>query len=197
MTTKFTASQTVEIAVPQQPIPIQHYLRQPQRLVYALVDPSRVQPLAEDIFRLKMRPLNFMSLSIQPTVDMTVWAESNGKIYLQSIGCEILGIEYVNQRFDLNLKGHLSPHQVHTGTRLQGRADLEVQVELPPPFSFTPKPILETTGNSLLKSVLLTIKQRLLNQLIADYRRWVILQTKEQSLSIDDESSELPILNIE
>ncbi|MDZ8054333.1 MAG: DUF1997 domain-containing protein [Aulosira sp. ZfuVER01] len=195
MTTRFTASQSVEIAVPKQPIPIHHYLRQPQRLVHALVDTNRIQQLSEEVFRLKMRPLSFLSVTVQPTVDMRVWAESHGTIYLRSVGCEILGIEYINQRFALNLKGYLSPSQISTGTRLQGKADLEVQVELPPPFSFTPKPILEATGNGLLKSVLLTVKQRLLHQLLADYRRWVIVQTKEQGLN--DDSPELPILNIE
>ncbi|WGV26421.1 DUF1997 domain-containing protein [Halotia branconii] len=195
MATKFTASQSVEITVPQQPIPIQHYLRQPQRLVNTLVDSRRIQQLSKEVFRLKMRPLTFMSLSLQPTVDMKVWAESNGTIFLRSVGCEILGFEYVNQRFALNLQGHLSPYQFNTGTRLQGKADLEVQVELPLPFSLTPKPLLEATGNGLLKSVLLTIKQRLLHQLLADYRHWVISQTKEKAL--DDENGELPIFNIE
>jgi hypothetical protein len=195
MATRFTASLSVEMAVPKQPIPIQHYLRQPQRLVHALVDNSRIQQLSEEVFRLKMRPLSFMSVSLQPTVDMRVWAEANGNIYLRSVGCEILGIEYINQRFDLNLKGYLSPSQLSTGTCLQGKADLEVKVELPPPFSFTPKPILEATGNGLLKSVLLTVKQRLQHQLLADYRRWVITQTQEQALI--DGSGELPILNIE
>ncbi|MBH8562450.1 DUF1997 domain-containing protein [Nostoc sp. CENA67] len=195
MATKFTASQSVEIAVPQQPIPIQHYLRQPQRLVNALVDSSRIQQLSEEVFRLKMRPLAFMSVSIQPTVDMRVWAESNGIIYLRSLSCEIVGLEYINQRFTLNLQGHLSPYQRSTGTRLQGKADLEVQVDLPPPFSLTPKPILEATGNGLLKSVLVTVKQRLLHQLLADYRNWVILQTKQKALG--DNSADLPIFNIE
>lgn len=191
MVTNFTASLSVEIAVPEQPIPIGHYLRQPKRLVNALVDPTRIQQLSEEIFRLKMRPLTFMTLSIQPTVDMRVWACSNGTICLQSVGCEILGFEYVNQRFNLNLSGCLYPVQLETGTQLRGQADLKVQVDLPPPFSFTPKPILEATGNSLLKSVLLTIKQRLLNQLLEDYYRWVKLQTKET----EDGNIDLPILN--
>ncbi|BAY64410.1 hypothetical protein NIES22_45080 [Calothrix brevissima NIES-22] len=195
MTTQFTASQSVEIVVPKQPIPIQHYLRQPQRLVYALVDNNRIQQISEEVFRLKMRPLSFMSLSIQPTVDMRVWADSQGTLYLRSVGCEILGVDYINQRFALNLKGYLSPLQHNTETYLQGKADLAVQVELPPPFCFTPKPILEATGNGLLKSVLLTVKQRLLHQLLADYRRWVSVQTKEQGLS--DRTGELPILNPE
>lgn len=194
MATKFTASQSVEIAVPEQPIPIQHYLRQPQRLVNALVDRRRVQQLSEEVFRLKMRPLTFMSLSIQPTVDMRVWAESNGKIYLRSLGCEILGFEYINQRFALNLQGHLAPYQHSNGTYLQGKADLEVQVDFPPPFSFTPTPILEATGNGLLKSVLLTVKQRLLHQLLVDYRQWVVSQAPEKALA---DNTELPMFNIE
>lgn len=195
MTTKFTSSLSVEISVPEHSIPIQHYLRQPHRLVNALVDPSRIQQLSPEIFRLKMRPVSFLSLSIQPTVDMRVWAEANGTVYLQSMGCEILGVEYVNQRFNLNLKGYLSPQDFNTGTRLTGKSDLEVQIDLPTPLSFTPKPILEAAGNGLLKSVLLTIKQRLLHQLLADYHNWVILQTKEQLLNSEITEAPLPILN--
>lgn len=179
MHSRFTASQTVEIAVPEEPIPIQHYFRQPQRLVNALVDPSRIEQLSEELFRLKMRPLAFMTLSLQPTVDLKVWAESNGTIHLQSVGCEIRGVDYINQRFALNLKGYLSPCLLNGGTYLKGLADLEVKVELPPPFSLTPTPILEAAGNGLLKSVLLTIKQRLLYQLLADYRRWVSDKNEE------------------
>lgn len=183
MHTRFTASQSVEIAVPQQLTFIQHYLRQPQRLVNALVDPSRIEQLSEECFRLKMRPLAFLTLSIQPTVDLKVWAEANGTIHLQSTGCEIRGIEYINQRFDLNLKGHLSPDQINNES-LIGQADLEVQVELPLPFSLTPTPILEAAGNSLLKSVLLTIKQRLQHHLLADYQRW-----SDQNTEIGSEPS--------
>ena len=68
MVTKFIASQSVEISVPQQSIPIQHYLRQPQRLVNALADNTRIQQLSEEVFRLKMRPLSlFDELSVLAT----------------------------------------------------------------------------------------------------------------------------------
>jgi hypothetical protein len=188
MHTSFSASQSVELAVPELSIPIQHYLRQPPRLIKALVDPSRVEQIDAECFRLKMRPLSFLTLSIQPTVDMRVWAISNGTIYLQSIGCEIRGIEYVNQRFNLNLFGQLAPRQVDRTTHLQGYADLQVQVELPPPLWLTPKPILETTGNGLLRSVLLTIKQRLMHQLLSDYRAWVAAQEAQADLVVDPSS---------
>ncbi len=184
MVTKFTAFESVEISVPKYSIPIQHYLRQPQRLVNTLADHTRIEQLSEEVFRLKMRPLSFMSLSIQPTVDMRVWADTSGTIYLRSLRCEILGFEYINQRFDLNLKGYLSPIQLNNGTYLQGQADLEVLVDIPQPFSLTPKSILEATGNGLLKSVLLTIKQRLLHHLLTDYYHWCYQTTKELPLSV-------------
>ena len=188
---RFNASQSVEIAVPEERVPVQHYLRQPRRLVNALVDRSRTEQLSDECFRLKMRPLEFMMLSIQPTVDMRVWAQSDGTINLESVACEIRGVGYINDRFALNLKGQLSPHQSGGTTYLKGKADLEVGVEMPPLFWLTPKPILEATGNSLLKSVLLTIKQRLMHQLLLDYRRWA---GNETEVFVSDRP---PILSVE
>ncbi|NJN85012.1 MAG: DUF1997 domain-containing protein [Leptolyngbyaceae cyanobacterium SL_7_1] len=181
MQARFVASQLAELVVTEQPIPIQHYLRQPQRLIQALTDPDRVEQLDAEHFRLKMRPLRFLALSLQPTVDVRVWADSLGTIYIRSTGCEIRGVEYVNQRFQLVLVGQLMPQHQDLTTRLVGRADLEVNVELPPAFWMTPKYLLEATGNGLLRSVLLTIKQRLMHQLLSDYRRWVSDQTAELS----------------
>lgn len=172
MNSQFVASQSVEIAVPEQPIPIQHYLRQPQRLVHAIAETNRIEQLSQEGFRLKMRPLDFMSLKFQPTVDLKVWADSDGTVHLRSIRCEILGLDYINQRFALDLKGKLYPSQNKGVTHLKGRADLKVNVDIPLPFSLTPKPILEATGNGLLKSVLVRIKQKLMHQLLLDYRQW-------------------------
>lgn len=172
METRFTASQTVEMVVPAQSVPIQHYLRQPQRLVNSLAASSQIEALADNLYRLKMRPLTFMMFTIQPTVDMQVWAEADGTVYLRSVRSEIRGFEYVNQRFALSLNGKLQPHEGDRATILRGKADLEVRVELPPALIFTPRPLLETTGNGLLKSVLLTIKQRLMHHLLADYQAW-------------------------
>ena len=195
MATKFFASESVEITVSRQAIPVEYYLRQPQRLVNALVDQKRVEQLSREVFRLKMRPLHFMSVKIQPTVDMRVWAQSNGTINLESIASKILGLDYINQRFNLNLKGYLLPIQRSDVTYLKGNANLEVRLELPPPFSFTPQLIMEKTGNALLKSVLMTIKQRLLNQLLNDYHSWVKSQTEGKI--IDSDSTEFSSLKLE
>ncbi len=178
MNSEFVASQSVEIIVPEQPVPIQHYLRQPQRLVNAIAESNRIEQLSQECYRLKMRPLDFMSLQFQPTVDLKVWADSDGTVHLKSIGCQILGLDYINQRFALELKGKLYPYQNNGVTQLKGRADLKVNVDVPLPFSLTPKPILETTGNTLLKSVLVRIKQKLMHQLLVDYRQWANSDTQ-------------------
>jgi hypothetical protein len=191
MPIQFASTQSVKLAVPEQPISIHHYLRQPQRLISSLVDPSRTEQLSADVFRLKMRPLKFMTLSIQPTVDMKFWAESNSTVHLESLGCKIHGVDYIDQRFSLSLVGQLAPHEHDGKTVLVGQADLTVQVELPPPFRITPRPLLEATGNGLLRSVLLTIKQRLMHQLLADYRKWVTAQLRADEGS----SSEADLLS--
>jgi Protein of unknown function (DUF1997) len=169
---KFTADRSVEIAVPKQPVPIQHYLRQPQRVVRSLVDPSRIKQVGDDEFCLMMRALSFFGFNLQPTVFLRVWVDAAGTVHVVSTNCEIRGIDYIDRRFSLKLEGLLSPVDRGGNTYLQGRADLEVQVDLPPPLGFTPTAIVEAAGNSLLKSILLTFKQRLMHQLLVDYVAW-------------------------
>jgi hypothetical protein len=171
-TVKFTADRSVDIAVPQHSIAIQHYLRQPHRLVRSLVDPDRIEQIGDDEFCLTMRTLSFFGFELQPTVFLRVWAEADGTVQIVSTNCEIRGIDYINQRFRLELVGKLSPYQKQGQTYLTGRADLDVQVVLPPPLSFTPKAIVEAAGNSLLKSILIAFKQRLMHQLLSDYAIW-------------------------
>jgi hypothetical protein len=169
---QFKADRSIDIPVPKQAIPIQHYLRQPHRLVAALVDADRIKQVRDDEFCLTMRPLSFFGFNLQPTVFLRVWTEVDGTVRIASTNCEIRGIDYINQRFSLKLIGKLSPYEKQGQTYLQGRADLQVQVDLPPPLGFTPKAIVEAAGNSLLKSVLMTFKQRLMHQLLADYITW-------------------------
>ena len=173
MQVNFSASQLVSIPVPDETVPIQHYLRQPHRLMHALTEPKRVEAVGENLFRLTMRARQFLMLSFQPVVDLRVWSEPNGIVHVQSVACEIRGVDYINQRFQLNLEGKIYPVQMRGQTHLAGSGDLNVSVELPPIFWMTPQPILEAAGHSLLQGILLSFKQRLGHQLIADYRQWL------------------------
>jgi hypothetical protein len=108
----------------------------------------------------------------QPIVQLKVWSGSKSSVYLKSEGCQIKGIDYINNRFTLKLKGVLYPHEQNGQTTLEGQADLEVRVELPTALIFTPQAFLERTGNALLKSVLGRMKQKLMTQLVQDYVAW-------------------------
>jgi Protein of unknown function (DUF1997) len=183
MQVEFIAHQSLDLTVAEHGVPIAHYLRQPRRLVNALVDASQIDYLGERQFCLKMRPINFLHITLQPTVQMQVWAEADGTVYIQSTACEIRGVDYIDRRFHLDLVGKLVPSSIAGRSHLQGRADLSVQVDLPPALWFTPKPILEAAGNSLLRSVLMTVKQRLSHQLLVDYSRWAQTYAEEDSIS--------------
>ena len=182
MYTSFTTTESVDMLVKEAEIPIQHYLRQPQRLVNAIANPQLMKELSNNLYELKMRPINFMGVyHFQPTVILKVWSGSNSVVYLQSEGCQIKGIDYINRRFSLKLKGILFPKQHNGTTFLEGQADLQVGVDVPAPLMLTPKSVLEVTGNQLLKSVLGRIKQRLVSQLLDDYSQWAKTEIEENA----------------
>lgn len=181
MFVEFHALESVSITVPSQIVPIGHYLRQPQRIINTLSEQSRVKILSEpalgnmghQAFRLEMQSLRFLQLTIQPVVDMDVWTEKEGAVHLRSIRTKIRGTDWIDRRFTLELFGQIAPHTDNHGqTRLVGNADLKVCIDMPPIFRLTPHFVLEVTGNSLLKSVLLKFKQRLMQKLVADYVSW-------------------------
>lgn len=172
MRATFTSSQSVSILVPVAAVPIQHYLRQPHRLVQALTDPSQIESLGNDCYRLKMKPRQFLTFTLQPTVDIELFSKPDGTVLLASKACELRGIDFVNQRFNLDLQGILQPVVKSGRTVLEGCAHLKVQVDIPPMLWMTPKSIVEATGNGLLKSILMTVKQRLVHQLVLDYQKW-------------------------
>jgi Protein of unknown function (DUF1997) len=185
MYVRFNASESLEIIVEAEISNLQHYLRQPQRLVKAIANPQLMEQLSSERFRLKMRPLNFMEIyHFQPMVVLQVTTDSDGTVILSSQECEIRGLEYIDRRFSLNLQGRLAPANINGTTYLRGKADLEVKVELPPPLWLTPKPLLEIAGNGLLKSVLLRIKQHLLSQLLDDYYQWVASNSSGRTDSV-------------
>lgn len=184
MPLQFNACQSVTILICDRPWLIQHYLRQPQRLIEALAEPKRIQALGQGRFRLKMRSFAFMTVHIQPVVDLLVWHEAEAnRLCLKSVACQISGNDYINQRFQLQLNGTLTAVAGSRETQLDGLANLSVEVDLPPAFWITPRPLLEASGNSLLKGILLTMKQRLSKQLLADYTSWVQAQPGQGSLS--------------
>ena len=189
---KFAASQSVSIAVPDEKISMRHYLRQPQRLIYALVDPSQAEQLAEDCFRLKMRSRQFLMLTLQPIVDIKLWIDGDGILRLKAIKCELGGIDFVNHHFQLDLEGCLFLNDQQC---LEGQADLAVAVDIPPMLWMTPKSIVNGAGQSMLKGILATVKNRLVQQIIVDYQQWARTVTDSHQKELVTQSKAFPELS--
>lgn len=177
---RFSASQAVTISVPPQPLPIDEYLSEPKRLVYALVEESQTEFLGSNLFRVRVRPIRFLNLNIQPVCDIEVWLEAD-TVRLRSDTCRLEGRKDFNQKFSLNMQGYLVSQQTKKGEKLRGQANLIVGVDLPQAMMLTPKPFLEKAGNGLLNGILVTLKQRLMRQLIADYSAWATASSVELS----------------
>ncbi len=181
MYARFNATELVKILAPEAPVPIHHYLRQPHRLVKAIANPQLMTQYSDNLYQLKMRPINFMEIyHFQPTVKLKVKSDAKGTVYLSSEDCHIDGIDYINRRFSLKLKGILYPKTLEDKTILHGQADLEVGVDVPTALMFTPKAFVEMTGNGLLNSILGRIKQRLVTQLLQDYQEWAATEVNTQ-----------------
>lgn len=171
----FRTTKALKMLIPNESVPVEHYLRQPQRLIHAITDPKRVERLEESIYRLSLRPLSFLGIRIEPTADLRVWSQADGTLRLQSVACRVKGpdyLSYVNDSFSMSLEGILQPKQLAGGTELNGQAHLAVQVELPAPIKFMPDAMLDSAGRTFLSGILATIQHRIERQLAEDYRDW-------------------------
>ena len=145
----------------------------------ALVDEKQVEVIGPSLFRLKVRPLKFIGLTIQPVCDIEIWLEDQ-TVRLRSNQCHLEGYESFNQKFSMSMQGYLVSQSTASGNKLRGQANLMVSVDLPSAATLMPRPILVRTGNGLLNGVLITLKQRLMRQLIADYCDWSKSSSAEQ-----------------
>jgi len=171
----FRTSKTLRMLVPNEAVPIEHYLRQPQRLIHAITDPKRIEQIEDSVYRLSLRPLSFLGISIEPTTDLQVWSQADGTLRLRSVNCDIRVpdyLSYVNHSFSMALEGRLQPRPHDSGTQLAGQADLAVQVELPAPIKFMPHSVLDSAGRTFLNGILSTIQHRIERRLVEDYRDW-------------------------
>jgi len=169
---RLASQQSVRMQIARHSVPLSHYLKQPRRLVHALMNPAQVEELSADTFRFHLRGFQFLMLNIRPVVDLQIDVSQDHLLTVRSTNCKIRGNEFVNKQFSLDLKGQLKLHEQAEMTELDGQVKLAIAVGLPPVLSMTPHSLMETTGNQILKGVLSTMKQRLMRQLAADYERW-------------------------
>jgi hypothetical protein len=162
----FSASQQLQLALNEQPERLATYLAQEDRVVKALLDPDQLQLLAPGHYRYAVTHLQVFQLQIQPVVQLRTRAQP-GRIELEAVECDLEGLGLVDD-FQLKLFSWLEAG----AEGLVGEARLDVQVSQPALLRLIPARVLEATGRSLLAGILLGIKGRVGQQLLADYEQW-------------------------
>ena len=181
--TRLFTSQAVEIQVPCADHPIESYLEQPDRLLRTLAPGDRMDLLENGHYRLEILPMSVLGLNISPVVDLAVWVDGDRKVQVESVGCEIRGVESLRDRFDFKLIGELYPIHTPDQILLRGSALLKIEIELPMPFKMMPRSIVEGAGNAVLEATLNTVKGRMLKYVVNDYQAWAIERSRVLSSS--------------
>ena len=162
----FSASQQLSLPVVEPAGLLPAYLEDEGRVVRALLDERQLEPLGPGRYRYSVTRVQVFQLQIRPVVELRARHEP-GRLILEALDCQLEGLGLVDD-FQLQLHSWLEA----SGQGLEGEARLAVQVSQPPLLKLIPPPALEATGRSVLSAILLGIRKRVSQQLIADFQQW-------------------------
>ncbi len=173
MSLGFRASQKLDLPVSRNSERLPDYLLEQERVVGAMLDPRKLTSLGPGSFRYTVTTLQVFQLQVNPVVSIGV-VNTDGKLKMHATDSELKGLGLVDD-FQLSLDATL----VATSRGLEGEALLAVTVSQPKLLKLIPSKVLESTGQSILNGILLGIKARVGQQLIADFTNWCEESTED------------------
>lgn len=147
----------------------------------------------EEWFKLEVPTITFFNLSLQPVVYATVQPQSN-KVVISSNKCLLYGSPFIekvklNDRFIFDVKctltwmdGLQTQRQKNAQGTIQSTSYapctitaetiIDVDVNVPRPFSSLPKPFVQKTGNAAMRLSMKYIQRNFVESLAKDYEKW-------------------------
>ena len=162
----FDAKQKLKLSVTRNKEYLSKYLLEEERVVGAMLDPNKLEPEGEGMYKYTVTSFKVFQLDVKPVVSIAV-ENNEGVLTMSALDSKLDGLGIVED-FNLMLKANLEA----TDFGLEGEALLGVSVSQPPLLKLLPKKILESTGHSVLNGILLGIKSRVQQQLIKDFVNW-------------------------
>ncbi len=162
----FEARQKLDLPVMSNPDRLAEYLLQQERVVGAMLDSKKLTLLYPGSYRYNVTSFKVFQLEVNPVVSI-VAVNSEGKLYMYATDSELDGLGLVDD-FELTLNATLEV----TSRGLEGEALLGVTVSPPPLLKLIPRQVLESTGQSILSTILIGIKARVKQQLVDDFTNW-------------------------
>lgn len=176
MTLAFCASQQLSLPVIESAGLLPAYLDDEGRVVRALLDEHQLEPLGPGRYRYSVTRVQVFQLQIQPVVELQA-LHRPGRLELEALDCQLEGLGLVDD-FQLKLRSWLQASQ----EGLEGEASLSVRVSRPPLLRLIPPAVLEATGRSVLSAILLGIRKRVGQQLVADFHDWCASRAADPAL---------------
>lgn len=139
---------------------------------------AKLTPLDSSHVEISVPRLQLLDVWIQPRAVATV-TPSPGRVRLTSAteDCVLSGSSHVEQ-LRLNDKFNLAVLMDFTWVPATAMINvdwsLEVKIDIPPPFSFIPAPVLETTGDAAFGAIMPVIINAFLGYLARDYSKWAM-----------------------
>ena len=175
----FRASQHLDLPVASQSKHLRSYLRQEDRVIKALLDERQLERIGPGRYRYTVTTLQVFQLQVCPVVLLKI-EQGDGRISMQATDATLEGLGLVDD-FQLSLEAVLEV----ADQGLQGEAMLGVNVSQPPLLKLIPKRVLESTGESILNGILMTIKGRVGRQLVKDFQEWCLQSTAQQQANTE------------
>ena len=182
MTLAFRASQHLDLPVANQTGHLRSYLQQEDRVIKALLDAHQLDRIGPGRYRYTVTTLQVFQLQVCPVVSLKI-EPGDGTISIQATDATLEGLGLVDD-FQLSLEALLEV----TDQGLQGEAKLGVNVSQPPLLKLIPRRVLESTGESILNGILMTIKGRVGRQLVRDFQEWALQATGEEATRAEPSS---------
>jgi hypothetical protein len=162
----FSSSQQLLLPVQVGTEHLPAYLREEQRVVASLLDPNQLVALGPGHYRYRVTRVQVFQLQIQPVVELKAHHDGD-RLELEAVDCQLEGLGLVDD-FQLGLRSWLEA----SAQGLEGEATLAVNVSQPPLLKLVPPRVLEATGRSVLRGILVGMRNRVRRQLLLDFEQW-------------------------
>ena len=141
---------------------VSEWLSDEKRVAFAVWDEKMIQDMGNNIYKLKLMPLQFVTIKLAPEVDNRMWTEvdNNGKpvFKLQSIDFDpniqvLPGLNVPASYFgiDIEVVGELRPSR--NGSGVEGKIGFLSSGSLTPPMRLLPEPVLKSASNIICKTI--------------------------------------------
>lgn len=186
---KFSAAETLDIAVDGTLREAEGYLLQTRRMIQHMVHPRSLTHLGGDRWRIQMKPIGALGFVLKPLIELEIRSigsagsqDARRGVHVRSLNYHIIDDSWFKDKIDFSFEGIFQAVGSEQYPRYKGQIDLKVGFPLPPLLQMTPFSIVEAACNTIMHGVLSRIKRILTTDLVRDYDRWRLEMEKAQQL---------------